>query len=82
MSNESSTSNNWFVYIIEASDNRFYTGITTDIVIDSPASDEDIARLTEAVHKHCPVLDIIKNATPITFTVRKKDLPAVASHAL
>ena len=59
-----------------------YTGITTEIVIDSPASDEDIERLTQAVHKHCPVLDIIKNAPPITFTVHKKDLTAVAGHAL
>lgn len=25
------TKNNWFVYIIESSDGRLYTGITTDI---------------------------------------------------
>ena len=51
-----------------------YSTIATEVVIDSPASDEDIERLTEAVHKHCPVLDIIKNPTAVTFSVRKKDI--------
>jgi putative redox protein len=59
-----------------------YTAINTDVVIDTTASDEDLERLTEAVHKHCPVLDIIRNQTPITFSVRKKDIDAAASHAL
>ena len=59
-----------------------YSGIATEVVIDSPASDEELERLTEAVHRYCPVLDIIKNSTPVTFNVRKKDIGAAASHAL
>ena len=59
-----------------------YTGITADVVIDSPASDEEIQRLQAAVEAHCPVLDIIGNATPVALTIRKKDIAAAAMHAL
>lgn len=60
-----------------------YSNIETEVIIDSPASDEDLERLTAAVHKHCPVMDIIRNATPVSFTVRKKnDLGTAMSHAL
>ena len=69
-------------YAVDEDTRPGYSGISTEVILDSPASDEDIERLTEAVHKHCPVLDIIKNNTPVTFSVRKKDLSAVAGHAL
>ena len=59
-----------------------YTNITADVVIDSPASDEDVKRLKQAVDQHCPVLDIIGNATPVTVNIRKKDMAASAMHAL
>ncbi len=59
-----------------------YTAINTDVVIDTAASDEELERLTEAVHKHCPVLDIITHQTPITFSMRKRDIDAAASYAL
>lgn len=59
-----------------------YTGITADVIVDSPASDEDIQRLKEAVESHCPVLDIIGNATPVIVTIRKKDIASAAMHAL
>jgi uncharacterized OsmC-like protein len=59
-----------------------YTNITADVVVDSPASDDDIQRLKAAVEKHCPVLDIIGNATPVTVTIRKKDIAASVMHAL
>ena len=49
--------------------------------VDSPASDEDIQRRKRAVESHCPVLDIIGNATPIAVTVRKKDVGCSAMHA-
>ena len=59
-----------------------YSNITADIVIDSPASDEEIQRLKDAVDAHCPVFDIISNATPVTINIRKKDISAAAMHAL
>ena len=59
-----------------------YSSIETEVIIDSPASDEDIERLTAAVHKHCPVMDIIRNSTPVSFSVRKKDIGVAMSHAL
>jgi putative redox protein len=59
-----------------------YTGIAAEVIIDSPASDDDIERLKEAVESHCPVLDIIGNATPVAVTVRKQDMAPAAMHAL
>ena len=59
-----------------------YSNITADVVIDSPASEEEIQRLKDAVDEHCPALDIISNATPVTTNVRKKDITASAMHAL
>ncbi len=59
-----------------------YSNITADIVIDSPASEEEIQRLKGAVDQHCPALDIISNATPVTTNVRKKNIAVSAMHAL
>jgi len=59
-----------------------YSHIATEVTLDSPASDEDLQRLTQAVHEHCPVLDIIKNATPVSFSIRRKDIRSAAAHAL
>jgi putative redox protein len=59
-----------------------YMGIAAEVIIDSPASDDDIERLKEAVESHCPVLDIIGNATPVAVTVRKQDMAPAAMHAL
>jgi len=48
-----------------------YMNITANVKIESTASDEDIARLKEAVDAHCPVLDIISNDTPVKINVEK-----------
>jgi uncharacterized OsmC-like protein len=48
-----------------------YTHITANVRIESTASDEDIARLKEAVDAHCPVLDILSNSTPVKINVEK-----------
>ena len=69
-------------YAVDDETRPGYTNITADIVIDSPASDEDVERLKQAVDQHCPVLDIIGNATPVTITIRKKDIAASIMHAL
>ena len=59
-----------------------YSNIIANVVIDSPASEDEIQRLKIAVEEHCPALDIISNATPVTTVVRKKDIAASAMHAL
>lgn len=59
-----------------------YSGIAAEVIIDSPAGDEEIQRLKDAVEAYCPVLDIIGNATPVAVTVRKQDLAPAAMHAL
>ena len=42
-----------------------YQDIVADVTIDSPASEQDLARLKETVDRHCPVLDILANPTPV-----------------
>lgn len=40
------------------------------VTLDSPASEEDLARLQETVNRHCPVLDIIRGATPVALELK------------
>lgn len=42
-----------------------FDAITADIRIDSPASEDQIARLLDRVERCCPVLDTVRNGTPI-----------------
>jgi uncharacterized OsmC-like protein len=39
--------------------------IEGEVSFDSSASREDLARLKEAVDAHCPVLDLLRNPTPV-----------------
>ena len=48
-----------------------YQTIEATIALDSPASDEDLARLKETVDRHCPVLDIISAATPVKLKLER-----------
>lgn len=41
-----------------------YRHVHGEIVVDSPASDEDLERLRHAVNEHCPVLDDLRSALP------------------
>jgi len=41
-----------------------FRDIRAVVEIDSPASNDEILRLKEAVDAHCPVLDILRNVTP------------------
>jgi len=36
------------------------------VLLSGPASDEDYQRLHATVDEHCPVLDLFRNATPVT----------------
>ena len=42
-----------------------FKDIHATVTIDSPASADDIERLKATVDRHCPVLDILRNVTPV-----------------
>jgi uncharacterized OsmC-like protein len=44
-----------------------YQRISAEVHLDSPAPEADIARLKETVDRHCPVLDILRNPTPVNL---------------
>src|SRR5690554_2656841 len=46
-----------------------YSKVESEVKLDSPASPEEIARLVEAVERHCPVLDMLTNGIPIVSKV-------------
>lgn len=46
-----------------------FQAIEASVTLDSPASAEELDRLTDAVEQHCPVLDIIHNVTPIKVNI-------------
>lgn len=49
-----------------------YQRINAEVFIDSPAPAADIARLKETVDRHCPVLDILRNPTPVQLQLTTK----------
>lgn len=55
-----------------------YQQITAEVTIDSPASQEDLARLKETVDRHCPVLDILRNPTPVELSLRSDQVQIAA----
>ena len=55
-----------------------FQAIRADVVLDSPASDADLARLKEVVDRHCPVLDILRNPTPVELALHKGAVSAAA----
>ena len=48
-----------------------YQSIAATVVLDSPASDADLARLKEIVDRHCPVLDILASPTPVELKLER-----------
>ena len=46
-----------------------FLSIRGSVILDSPAGEDDIARLKETVDRHCPVLDLISNRTPVDLSV-------------
>ncbi len=44
-----------------------FRGVRGTVAIDSPAAPEEIQRLKAEVDRHCPVLDILSNPTPVTI---------------
>lgn len=46
-----------------------FTEIVGSVRIDSPASVDPLKRLKDAVDAHCPVLDLLRNATPLRIAL-------------
>lgn len=55
-----------------------YQKIEAKVTLDSPASEADIARLKDIVDSHCPVLDILRNPTPVDLSLRQATLSVAA----
>jgi putative redox protein len=55
-----------------------YQQIEAEVILDSPASEADLARLKQVVDRHCPVLDILRNPTPVQLSLRSGSLNAAA----
>jgi putative redox protein len=55
-----------------------FQGIEADVVLDSPAPEVELARLKSIVDSHCPVLDILRNPTPVQLSLRTGSLSAAA----
>ena len=46
-----------------------FTEIVGSVRIDSPASADQLKHLKEVVDAHCPVLDLLRNATPVRIAL-------------
>lgn len=56
-----------------------YQDIRAVVTLDSPAPEADLQRLKDAVDRHCPVLDIIRNATPVALELKREGAGARAA---
>jgi uncharacterized OsmC-like protein len=56
-----------------------YTAIRGTVTIDSPAGASEIKRLKQAVERHCPVLDSLRNPTPVELEVKQVSAEAAAA---
>ena len=48
-----------------------FRNVEVTILLDTPASDDDIARLKRTVEAHCPVLDDLRSPIPVHLTTQK-----------
>ena len=58
------------LFDVEADVRPGYQVIEAEVILDSPAPEGELARLKEIVDRHCPVLDILQNPTPIQLSLR------------
>lgn len=60
-----------------------FRGIELSVTLESEAPAEALERLTRTVDAHCPVLDIVRNATPVRIETRREapDPPAHSAFA-
>lgn len=50
-----------------------YQAIEAEVTLDSPADEDTLRRLKEKVDRHCPVLDILANPTPVSLALKTRD---------
>jgi len=55
-----------------------YQKIEAEVILDSPASEQELERLKDLVDRHCPVLDMLANPTPVHLSLRKAPVTAAA----
>jgi uncharacterized OsmC-like protein len=55
-----------------------YQSIEAEVLLDSPASEQELLRLKEIVDRHCPILDILSNPTPVQLSLKVGALKAAA----
>lgn len=56
-----------------------YKRIESEVKLDSPAPPEEIAKLVDAVERHCPVLDVLTKGTPVEVKIEHATTVAVRS---
>ncbi len=49
-----------------------FTAIRGTVTVDSSADDEALAKLRRIVNRHCPVLDNLRNPTPVSLRLARK----------
>jgi len=53
------------LFAVDAGARPGFEGLEIDVELESDASEAEIERLKRTVDSHCPVLDILRNATPV-----------------
>ncbi|MCG8421507.1 MAG: OsmC family protein [Proteobacteria bacterium] len=56
-----------------------FESIKASVTLDSPASEQELTRLHEAVEAHCPVLDILSKPTPVKVETSRTSVEQLAS---
>ena len=56
-----------------------FQNIEAEVTLESPASEAELSRLKEVVDRHCPVLDILRNPTPVTLSLHPRASKAAAA---
>lgn len=56
-----------------------FQAIRGEVKLESTAGPEQLARLKEAVDRHCPVLDILGRATPVSLEFAGRETPQPAA---
>ena len=61
------------LFAIDESVRPGFSAVRLAVTITGPETEERYQELRDAVDAHCPVLDLFKNATPVTVTVAKAE---------
>ena len=48
-----------------------FQGLRVEVTLESPASETELERLRATVDQHCPVLDLLQNATPVAIQAQR-----------